>query len=131
VPNPRLQRTRSASPPSPLSRQPLGVGRLSSGPGFRNPTAGLRSVMSPNPRAFPASPPGLAGVSLLRAVECRWLPAYRGTRPKGAKKCFSCPNISLQRTPARGFLFSDSSGFVCGPSPLSSWSLARTEDEVA
>ena len=24
-PNPRLQRTRSASPPSPLSRQPLGV----------------------------------------------------------------------------------------------------------
>jgi hypothetical protein len=23
-PNPRLQRTRSASPPSPLSRQPLG-----------------------------------------------------------------------------------------------------------
>ena len=25
LPNPRLQRTRSASPPSPLSRQPLGV----------------------------------------------------------------------------------------------------------
>jgi hypothetical protein len=26
-PNPRLQRTRSASPPSPLSRQPLGANR--------------------------------------------------------------------------------------------------------
>jgi hypothetical protein len=26
-PNPRLQRTRSASPPSPLSRQPFGDGK--------------------------------------------------------------------------------------------------------
>ena len=29
-PNPRLQRTRSASPPSPLSRQPLGGRKLMS-----------------------------------------------------------------------------------------------------
>jgi len=41
---------------------------------------------------------------------------------------FSSPNIALQRTPARGFIFSDSSGFVCGPSPLSWWSLDARKD---
>jgi len=37
------------------------------------------------------------------------------------------PNISLQRTPARGFIFSDSSGSVRGPSTLSSWLDGRPE----
>ena len=32
LPNPRLQRTPSATPPSPLSRKPLGVGRMSCAP---------------------------------------------------------------------------------------------------
>ena len=47
-PNPRLQRTPSAAPPSPLSRKPLGVG--SSGQQLRRGICGV--IEAPAPLAF-------------------------------------------------------------------------------
>src|SRR5450432_4188330 len=56
TPNPRLQRTRSASPPSPLSRQPLGRARSSVHEGFLLRPAFLWALVYSSCFALIASP---------------------------------------------------------------------------
>ena len=71
-PNPRLQRTPSALPPSPLSRKPLGVGRARSAPACRaeaeQGSAGSRQATSISRFRItaPAPWPGHAGRRLSR-----------------------------------------------------------------
>jgi hypothetical protein len=121
APNPRLQRTPSASPPSPLSRKPLGVGRAMSAPAWRA-EAEQGSVGSPQ----------TASSSLLRiTTPSRW-PGHAGQRLRAftsrrmveqSEKVVTmraAPNTSLQRTPAAAL-----------PSPLSSKPLGLTKQHVS
>ena len=103
-PNPRLQRTRSASPPSPLSRQPLGdlahrgaeCGERSPGPGHRDSQSVANHAES------------WQWLSLHRGV-ARLASSWRigrrssgGTSPAAARqssgRAHSSPNPRLQRT---------------------------------
>jgi hypothetical protein len=69
-PNPRLQRTRSASPPSPLSRQPLGAAVKSVVRACgESLVLRIRSQASLRPRLLPHHRPGPVGFWLAEPVE--------------------------------------------------------------
>jgi hypothetical protein len=70
LPNPRLQRTRSASPPSPLSRQPLGAAVNSVGRACgESLVRGVRGHASLRHRLLPNHRPGPVGFWFGEPVE--------------------------------------------------------------
>ena len=113
-PNPRLQRTPLASPPSPLSRKPLGAAVKRVGAGLvanrwsHGSAAIRRAVMSFSRIAGPAPlAPALVGRLSRRSVWRIVSPRQIVWRGKSL-----APNKSLQRTRA--------AGVALGSSPLSS-----------
>ena len=119
-PNPRLQRTPSASPPSPLSRKPLGVGRARCAPASRaepeqgsaeSPQAASRGITR---ITAPAPWPSHAGRRLRAFTSRRILVQIEKVLARRA-----APNKSLHRTPA-----------AAPPSPVSSKPLGSSGQGV-
>ena len=121
LPNPRLQRTPSASPPSPLSRQPLGRPESRHGTRLFNATSS-RLVVSAWRRARSFVHRGREGAD--RVGSCLGSPVSPSIRQRGgpgvansSDRCearhleswWGRPNTSLHRTPA-----------AAPPSPVSS-----------
>ena len=106
-PNPRLQRTRSASPPSPLSRQPLGdLAHRGTECGESSPSPGHRSGQSQ--ANFAALWSWLSFHHGVGREESSWRIGWRSsgdTAPaavrRSSSRAHSSPNPRLQRTRVR------------------------------